>query len=276
MLRVLSFVCLAGCALCIAFSPALCEAAGVTSGKAWPSPSQHAPAGAWTPSPNTGVAVLTSGTAVGHGRLVSPQVWERYGRRPVLRQRGSAVTPPVMMQQEPAPAKPVKKIRKPTRTVTPQTAPKKAAVSTTPTVPKTVAPAPQPRPAETVSPAPAPTAPDPVIVNKDVSQPKAATPPAVSEPDNVSASWIIRRDPASAQGQQVRQDQQTPAAPSPAPAPQTPSPAPAGENAANTGATISAPWIMPAPAGGAAGAASEVTPAPAPVSLETTPAAPGA
>lgn len=271
MLRVLSFVCVAGCALCVALSPAPCAAGGVTSSTAWPSPSQHAPAGAdvWTPSPDTSVsAVRESGATVGHGRLVAPQVWERYSRRPVMRTRGAAVTPPVM-PQELTPVKPVKKTTKPRRVAAPQTAPKKTDVSTPPKQP--VETAPQPTPVDTVSPAPAPVAPAPIIA-KEEAQPKAVTPPAVPEPDNVSASWIIRRDPALSQG-----GQPAPAAPSPAPAPQTPpASAPAAENTANPGATISAPWIMSTPAAPAASAGTASGATPAAVSPEPVPATPGA
>lgn len=125
MLRVLSLVCLAAFWAVLSVPCGTVEAASVA---AWPAPSQHAPTAAWTPLPDAHVVARGSAErefepVVGHSRLVSPQVWERYSRRPVLRGR-EAVQTPVTPAPKLSPARPAR--RKPSSgSIVAKPAPKK-------------------------------------------------------------------------------------------------------------------------------------------------------
>lgn len=231
MLRVLSLVCLAAFWAVLSVPCGTVEAASVA---AWPAPSQHAPTAAWTPLPDAHVVARGSAErefepVVGHSRLVSPQVWERYSRRPVLRGRETVQTPvtpaPKLSPARPARRKPssgsivAKPAPKKTTTVAPSKNTPAPTVSPQP-VPAKEEPAKtagaKPDPAPVVSPTPVPTQPAPVVVRKE-------TPPPAPE-DNISASWIIRREPAPEQP-----------APKPVVTPQKQATPPAGENAAGAG-----------------------------------------
>lgn len=259
MLRVLSLVCpICPIALRVALLTVLVTAPGAPCGMAqaasvaaWPSPSQHAPNGALASSPDSYVleTQVSAGKefepAVGHGRLVSPQVWEHYSRRPVARgRRGEAVQAPVMPPLELSPARPARRNPSQGRIVA-KPAPKKTTTAApsgnTPTRPvppkdepaKTAGSTQQPAPVVVTSPTPVPTQPAPTqpapVVRKET--------PAPAPEDNISASWIIRRDPAPAQP-----------APSPAVTPAKPATPPAGESAAGAG-TPEAPLSSETPSG---------------------------